>query len=133
MRYITRGLTSVLLDFAREQEPEQASIELTVTRAEMLTGAESLPPDTPVFTHFYHPNTGQSVNAVFGMDLGMPSSHGRFVSHPDGERELSLQDDLHEVVFVAVPPWQEITAFDRGGTALPVTVLDAEPPPESIV
>lgn len=133
MRYITRGLTSVLLDFARERDPEPVSIELTVTRAGMLTGAESLPSDTPVFTHFYHPNTGQSVNTVFGMDLGKPRSDGRFVSHPDGRRELSLQDDLHEVVFLAVPPWGEITAFDRRGTTLPMTVLDAEPPTESVV
>ncbi|RRJ29848.1 hypothetical protein [Halocatena pleomorpha] len=133
MRYITRGLVSVLLDFAHEQDPEQVSIGLTVTRAGTLTGAESLSTDTPVFTHFYHPNTGESVTAVFGMDLGMPRSHGRFVSHPDGSHELSLEDDLHEVVFVAVPPWHEITAFDRSGSPLPVTVLDAEPPTESIV
>lgn len=132
VRYITRGLVSVLLDFAREQEPEPVSIELTVTRAGLLTEAVSLPDDTPVFTHFYHRNTGQSVNAVFGMDLGVPRSHGRFISHPDGQRELSLQDDLHEVVFLAVPPWNEITAFDRSGTALSVTVLDAEPPAESV-
>lgn len=132
MRYITRGLRSVLLDFAREREPEPVSIELTVTRAGTLRGAESLSTDTPVFTHFYHPGTGQSVNAVFGMDLGKPRSDGRFVSHPEGRRELSTQDDLHEVVFLAVPPWNEITAFDRSGTTLPVTVLDAEPPAESV-
>ncbi|UPM43224.1 hypothetical protein [Halocatena salina] len=133
MRYITRGLASVLLDFAREQDPEQVSIDLTVTRAGILTGAESLSAETPVFTHFYHPSTGESVTAVFGMDLGMPRSQGRFVSHPDGGRELSLEDDLHEVVFLAIPPWNEITAFDRSGSSLPVTVIDAEPPTESIV
>lgn len=133
MIYITRGLVSVLLNFAREREPESVSIELTVTRAGKLTGADSLSPDTPVFTHFYHPTTGQSVSSVFGMDLGLPRSDGRFISHPTGRRDLSVRDDFHEVVFLAVPPWNELTAFDRSATSLPLTVVDAEPPEESVV
>ncbi|MFC6962106.1 hypothetical protein [Halocatena marina] len=131
--YITRGLVSVLLDFARERDPDPISIGLTVTRAEELTGdADSLASDTPVFTHFYLPEAGQSVNAVFGVDLGTPRTQGRFISHPDGHRDLRRTDDLHEVVFVAIPPWSEITAFDRSGQQLSVTTLDAEPPVESV-
>ena len=132
--YITRGLVSVLLDFACEHDPESISIGLTVTQAKRLTGiADPLAPDTPVFTHFYLPDAGQSVNAVFGVDLGTPRTQGRFVSHPNGDCELSLTDDLHEIVFVAVPPWEDLVAFDRSGRRQAITVLDAEPPTESVL
>lgn len=134
VRYITRGLMSVLLDYARENDPDSVSIGLTVTRAEKLPGdAASIAPETPVFTHFYLPDAGQSVHAVFGVDLGTPRTQGRFISHPDGRRDLSLTDDLHEVVFVAIPPWRDVTAFDRSGNQLPMTVLDTEPPVESVL
>lgn len=134
VRYITRGLVSVLLDFACEHEPDPITIGLTVTRARELTGdADSLASETPVFTHFYLPDAGESVHAVFGVDLGTPRTQGRFVSHPSGRRDLSLTDDLHEVVFVAIPPWRDIEAFDRSGQQLSVTILDAEPPTESVL
>jgi hypothetical protein len=132
--YITRGLVSVLLDFASEHDPESVSIGLTVMQAERLTEvADSIAQDAPVFTHFYLPDAGQSVNAVFGVDLGTPRTQGRFVSHPTGDRGLSLTDDLHEIVFVAVPPWEDIVAFDRSGQRQSMTVLDAEPPTESVL
>jgi hypothetical protein len=132
--YITRGLVSVLLDFACEHDPGSISIGLTVTQAKRLTDStDSLAPDTPVFTHFYLPDAGESVNAVFGVDLGTPRTQGRFVSHPTGERDLRLTDDLHEIVFVAVPPWEDLVAFDRSGKRQSITVLDAEPPTESVL
>jgi hypothetical protein len=132
--YITRGLVSVLLDFASEHDPESVSIGLMVMQAGRLTGVtDSITQDTPVFTHFYLPDAGQSVNAVFGVDLGTPRTQGRFVSHPTGDRDLSLTDDLHETVFVAVPPWEDIVAFDRSGQRQSMTVLDAEPPTESVL
>lgn len=134
MLYITRGLVSVLLDFACEHDPESISVGLTVTQAKKLIDvAVPLDPDTPVFTHFYLPDAGQSVNAVFGVDLGTPRTQGRFVSHPTGDRDLRLTDDLHEIVFVAVPPWDDIVAFDRSGRRQSMTVLDAEPPTESVI
>jgi hypothetical protein len=104
-----------------------------VTRAGELPGTD-LDPETPVFTHFYMPDSGGSVSAVFGVDLGTPvgQTQGRFVSHPQGDLRLSKRDDLHEVVFVGVPPWDEssLAAFDRSGREQSLTVLDVEPPEE---
>ena len=135
MVYVTRGLVETLLRMGREAEPDDVTISLAITRARDLPNAD-LEPNTPVFTDFYLPSAGSSVNAVFGMDLGTPAgqTQGRFVSHPDGYMGVSELDDLHEVVFVAVPPWDTETfgAFDRSGRKQDVTVLDIEPPEESL-
>ncbi|MFT4882326.1 MAG: hypothetical protein ACI9CA_000122 [Natronomonas sp.] len=132
--YLTRGLQQTLLRLAREAEPDSTTISLSVTRAGEFETDTGLNPETPVFTHFYMPGAGGSVNAVFGVDLGTPvgQTEGRFVSHPDGSMGVSKLDDLHEVVFVAVPPWDEdgFGAFDRRGARKNVTVIDAEPPAE---
>ncbi|MWG35705.1 hypothetical protein [Halomarina oriensis] len=130
MVYITTGLVELLLSMAGDRDPQVVTVGLTVTDAEALD--VDLDPDTPVFTHFYHPDAGGSVRAVFGMDLASPRTQGRFVSHPDGNDRLKRTDDLHEVVFVGVPPWEELRAFDRSGTRLPVDVVDAVPPSESV-
>ncbi|WP_439026691.1 hypothetical protein [Haloarchaeobius sp. DT45] len=134
MVYVTRGLLEVLVDIAEEADPERVTLSLAVTAAGDLDGADDLPPKTPVFTDFYMPEAGRSVNAVFGVDLSTPAgqTHGRFVSHPTGGRSVSREDDLHAVVFVAVPPWglDDVRAFDRAGTQQELEVLDAEPPQE---
>jgi hypothetical protein len=149
--YITAGLVEALLGFARDREPRSITIGLSVTSAGTLaasaageaTGAsggstreasplDAVPDDAQVFTHFYLPEAGGSVQAVFGMDLASPRTQGRFVSHPDGTRWLKRTDDLHEVVFVAIPPWEDVVAWDRRGQRLDVTVVDAEPPTESV-
>jgi len=133
--YVTRGLVETLLRLASEAEPNEVTISLAVTRAEELPETD-LGPETPVFTDFYLPSAGGSVNAVFGMDLGTPAgqTQGRFVSHPDGFLGVSETDDLHEVVFVAIPPWDEASfaAYNRSGREQQVTVLDVEPPEESV-
>lgn len=133
MVYITRGLVKTLLRLARDAEPEEVTISVAVTQASELPETD-LPPETPVFTDFYLPSAGGSVNAVFGMDLGTPAgqTHGRFVSHPTGELSISETDDLHEVVFVAIPPWERdsFAAFDRAGRKHHLDVLDVEPPEE---
>ena len=94
-----------------------------------------LTPETPVFTHFYMPNSGGSVSAVFGVDLGTPAgqTQGRFVSHPTGRLRLEKTDDFHALIFVAVPPWERdsLAVFDRTGTRQDLTVLDVEPPEET--
>jgi len=43
---------------------------------------------------------------------------------------LTKADDLHEVVFVAVPPYdtEAVGAFTRSGTGLPIELVDVEPP-----
>jgi hypothetical protein len=133
--YITRGLATTLLRFARERDPDSVTIALSVTPASELDDAP-VGEETSVFTHFYLPNAGESVGAVFGMDLGTPvgQTQGRFVSHPAGDLSVSETDDLHEVVFVAVPPWEEdsLAAFDRSGRRQELELLDVEPPEESV-
>lgn len=138
--YLTAGLQSTLLRLAREREPESVTIALDVTAAGDLPApvdgdGDALDPETPVFTHFYLPRDADSVSAVFGLDLGTPvgQTQGRFVSHPHGDLSVSTTDDLHAVVFVAVPPWDEasLAAFDRRGRRRSLSVLDVEPPAES--
>ncbi|MCT9097036.1 hypothetical protein [Haloarchaeobius sp. HME9146] len=134
MVYVTRGLLEVLVDIAEEADPEGVTLSLAASAAGDLDGADDLSPETPVFTDFYLPDAGRSVSAVFGVDLSTPpgQTHGRFVSHPTGGRSVSLEDDLHAVVFVAIPPWEADTvrAFDRAGIQQEMTVIDAEPPQE---
>ncbi len=136
MVYVTRGLVTVLLDIARDAEPGSVTARLAVTDASELTGADDLPPEAPVFTDFYLPDSGRSVTAVFGVDLSTPSgqTQGRFVSHPQGDLEVSRTDDLAQVVFVAVPPWgaETLAAFDRRGRRQELTIVDAEPPQDTI-
>ena len=128
MVYITRGLLTALLEIASDRDPSSVTVALAVSAAEELNG--DLPPEANVFTDMYLPDTGGSVTAVFGMDISTPGAAGRFVSHPDGTLALTKADDLHEVVFVAAPPYerQQVEAFDRAGARLGFEVVDAEPP-----
>lgn len=135
MIYATQGLVESLLRMADAADSDTVTISVAVTEASELPGAD-LPPETPIFTHFYMPSAGGSVNAVFGVDLGTPvgQTQGRFVSHPRGNLELTKADDLHEVIFVAVPPWDEpsLAAFDRRGDQQDIELLDVEPPEEAL-
>ncbi|RBI64277.1 hypothetical protein [halophilic archaeon] len=134
MVYVTQGLVEALLELAAEAEPEKVTISLAVTPAGDLSGDVDLSPETPVFTHFYPPDAGGSVTAVFGIDLSIPAgqTQGRFVSHPQGPLEVTRSDDLHETVIVAVPPWDDdsVAAFDRSGRRQSLSRVDAEPPTE---
>lgn len=136
MVYVTRGLVTALLELAADAEPEELTISLAVTPASELPDSVGVPPDASVFTHFYPPDAGRSLTAVFGVDLSVPAgqTQGRFVSHPRGNLEVTRTDDLHETILVAVPPWDEssLAAFDRAGQRRPLEVLDAEPPTESL-
>jgi hypothetical protein len=127
-------LLTSLLRQAADREPDGVTIPIAVTPAGDLPET-GLDPEMPVFTHFYLPRDEDSVSAVFGVDLGTPvgQTQGRFVSHPQGDLGVSETDDLHEVVFVAVPPWDEdsMAAFDRLGRRREFSVLDVEPPAET--
>lgn len=130
---ITRDLLSVLCERAADADPEEANVVLDGTPAAELAGdTAGLDPETPVLTHFYLPEAGASVSAVFGMDLGRPGGTARFVSHPDGSPELTETDDLAARVLVTVPPYDpdDVRAYDRRGRRQPLRVLDAEPPEE---
>ena len=135
MLYATQGLVETLLRLASERAPDEATISLAVTPAGEIPETD-LDPETPVFTHFYLPSAGSSVNAVFGVDLGTPVGRGgaRFLSHPEGFLGVSKTDDLAGVVLVAVPPYDNdaVAAFDRAGDGIELGVLDAAPPEESL-
>jgi len=134
MVHVTQGLLDILLEKAADRDPGAVTIELAVTAAEEF-GDLDLPADTPVFTTFYLPDAGRSIEAVFGSNLSTPSGEapGLFVSHPDGSLSLSHTDDFREVVFVAVPPWEQasIAAFGRDGRRRELDVIEAELPQES--
>lgn len=134
MIYLTEGLVETLLGFASEKDPDSTTVPLAVTDADELPGLDS-ENDGPVFTHFYMPNDDDAINAVFGVDLGMPvgQTPGVFVSHPRGDLGVSKRDDLREIVFVAVPPWDtgSFRAFDRKGKPVEYRILDIEPPEET--
>ncbi len=133
--YVTRGLVDTLLGFAAESDPDRVTVPLAVTRARDLPEVD-LPDQTPVFTHFYMPSEGDAVNAVFGMQLGIPSGEtpGIFVSHPVQRLRLTREDEFREAIFIAVPPWEEdsLAAFERSGDEQEYAVLDIEPPEESL-
>lgn len=128
MVYITRALLTALLELAEDRDPNSVTVSLAVTSTDDLD--VDLPADRAVFTDMYLPDTGSSVTAVFGMDLSTPTAAGRFVSHPQGVLALTKADDLHEVVFVAIPPYdtESVAAFARSGSELPLEIVDAEPP-----
>ncbi|MFP4530256.1 MAG: hypothetical protein ACLFNC_03085 [Halodesulfurarchaeum sp.] len=152
--YITRPLLSVLLEIAADAEPNPANVYLVASAAGDLEplpeDAESEPvgparstgirartladvdPETPVLSDFYFPDVGNALDFVFGVDLGTPAgqSQGRFLSHPDGNPELTVRDDLHATVVVAVPPWQpaNVSAYDRDSTKRDLAVVAAGTP-----
>jgi len=136
--YVTRALVDVLLDLASDADPDDVTTGGSVTIADELEGADGLAPEMPVFTDFFLPDPGNSVNAVFGVDLSTPArqAQGRFISHPVGELEVTRYDDLAEIVFVAVPPWgtdeESFAAFDRSGERQPLEIVDAAPPDQSL-
>lgn len=135
MVIITRGLLTVLLERAAAVDPEAVNVLLDTTPVRDLHGATGgVDPAAPALTHFYLPEAGGSVRAVFGMDLGTPAGRARFISHTSGNPTLTQTDDFAAAVLVAVPPYEErdITAYDRGGRKLDLHILDATPPEEHI-
>lgn len=134
--YVTSALLDVLLDMSETAEPDTLSVVLTPTRAGAFDADLGLDADTPVLTHFYLPDAGRSVTAVFGLDLSTPAGRGRarFHAHPQGPREPTKRDDFAAAVIVAVPPWDRsaVRAYDRSGARLALEEVDAEPPEETL-
>jgi len=141
--FATRGLLEVLLTLARDADPESVSVPLVAVPAGNLVpeGGDaaalgSLDPDTPVFAEFYFPGAGNAITRVFGMDLSTPAGQtgGRFLSHPGGVPDVSVTDDLHAVLLVAVPPWEptNVRAYSRSGGKLPVVTVDAAAPERTL-
>lgn len=129
--YITEGLVKALLEIASRQDPQPVAIDLGATKAKEYNEiSDKLDGETLVLTDMYMPTDQQSVSAVFGMDISTPvgRTYGRFVSHPDGTLDLTTKDNLHEIVIVAVPPWnqKQIKAFDRRGRAMEMEMLDVD-------
>lgn len=134
--YVTSGLLDVLLDMSESAEPEPLSVVLAPTRAGAFDADLGIDAETPVLTHFYLPEAGRSVTAVFGLDLSTPAGRGRarFHAHPQGPREPTKRDDFAAAVLVAVPPWERIAvrAYDRSGNRLTLREIDAVPPEETL-
>ena len=140
--YITGPLLDVLLELAGDADPNPANVQLVQSAAADLepgdsAGADHLPlsdldPATPVFSDFYFPDVGRALDFVFGVDLGTPAgtTQGRFLSHPEGDPELTVRDDLHATVLVATPPWRDenVVAYARNGTEQELRVVAAGTP-----
>ncbi len=130
--FVTRGLVDALLELAGEHEPQAFEADLGTTPASAFDERLEFEPETPIFTHFYLPDAGASVSAVFGFDLGRSPgvTRGRFISHPDGELAVKPTDELRAHMLVAIPPWdaRSIAAFDRRGRRNELVLVDAEPP-----
>jgi len=132
--YITEPLQETLLSFAADAEPDPVSFGLAVTPAGELMTCDDVHDQTPVFSDLYLPEQPNSVSSVFGIDLETPPqrTQGRFISHPRSALEVTKRDDLHEVVLVAVPPWNgdSIAVFDRAGRRHRLETVDATAVPE---
>jgi hypothetical protein len=137
--WITDALLAVLLELAADAEPRPANVLLLAsapTDLDVLPGEgvalESVPDGQPVFSDFYFPDVGTAIENVFGVDLGTPAgqTQGRFLSHPTGDPTLSVTDDLHALVLVAVPPWtvENVSAYDRRGKRLSIRRVAASSP-----
>jgi hypothetical protein len=137
--WITDALLAVLLELAADAEPRPANVLLLASAPADLEplpndglALESVPADVRVLSDFYFPEVGNAVKNVFGVDLATPAgqSHGRFLSHPMGDPSLSVTDDLHANVLVAVPPWtpENVSAYDRWGTRLVLKRVAASSP-----
>jgi hypothetical protein len=134
--HVTSGLLDVLLDMSESAEPDPVSVVLTPTPAGSFDVDLGIDPETPILTHFYLPEAGQSVTAVFGLDLSTPAGRGRarFHAHPQGPRKPTKRDDFAAAVLVAVPPWTRaaVRAYDRSGNRLALREIDAAPPEETL-
>lgn len=132
--YVTSGLLEGLLSMADDHDPNQLEVDLGTTPTARLPDDLGVPDDATVFTHFYLPDAGASVSAVFGFDLGTGpgQTDGRFISHPGGELAVRSTDELHQRMLVAVPPYDRnsVGAFDRAGRRHPLEVLDIALPEE---
>ncbi len=116
--HLTEDLLTVLLERANATEPGTVSIQLAVESAGDL-GIDSIDPSIPVFSTFYLPDAGRSVEAVFGLNVAVPPGQtpGRFISHPTGPPSVTTGDDIAERMLVAVPPWDadHVTGYTRDG------------------
>lgn len=152
--YATRALLDVLCELAADADPDSLSVRLAATPAGDLQptsdadgrtdsdgGTPSggtvdaladIDPGTPILSDFYFPAAGDALTKVFGVDLATPAGQtaGRFASHPRGDPDVSLTDDFHAHVLVAVPPWTpaDVRAYDRSDTRQDLVVVDAETP-----
>lgn len=131
---VTTDLLEALCELSADRDPDSVAVPLAATPASDLD--VDIADGFPVFTHFYHPSTGRSVRAVFGVDLGIPArtTPGIFLSHPDGRRAVTRADELREVVLVSTPPWKptDVAAFDRQGRRRPLHRFDITVPEDPL-
>lgn len=139
--YVTSALVDVLLELSEDADPRSLSVALAATPASDLDPTEGpgqplaeLDADTPVFSDFYFPSAGKSIEAVFGVNLSTPAGiSGRFLTHPDGDPEMNVTDDFAARVLLAIPPYdrEAVRAFDRRGRRTLVLVAAESPEPDT--
>ncbi len=129
MIFISSGLLDGLLSLAAMNEDTSLSVPLIATPVSELDVSE-VPDEAVVFTDFYLPDSAASVSSVFGVDLGTPTvrTDGRFISHPDHYLGISVTDDFHQIMIIAVPPWNQesVGAFTRDNKQVELSVIDVE-------
>lgn len=129
MIFITSGLLDGLLSIAAQQDDASLSVPLIATPVNELK-VNDVPEDAVVFTDFYLPDSAASVSSVFGVDLGTPTvrTDGRFISHPNHYLGVSVTDDFHQIMIIAVPPWNQesVGAFTRDNTQVELSIIDIE-------
>lgn len=144
--FVARPLLDVLLELAEDTDPQSLTVALTTVRADALvpsartetgvTRLAALDADQPVYAEFFLPNAGKSVENVFGVNLSTPPgrTRGRFVTHPDGNPDLDVTDDLSVRVLVATPPYEpgNVRVFDRNGRRLELVAVAADAPEEEL-
>lgn len=114
---------------ADRKDPSKMTVKLrSRSGEEMETAADC----EEVYTEFYMPSADSAIESVFGFDIGIPigQTDGVFISHPEGDRDVRMTDDLHRIIFVATPPWDgddPLRAYSRDGEELQVKLVDDAP------
>lgn len=124
--FIIEDLLDTLLDLASRSDPRKISIGLASENSKNLD-LKNIPSNIEVFYDFYYPS-GKSIKEVFGMDISTPpsSTQARFISHPSGYTKIMKEDELHRIIFIAVPPWtkESIKVYNRNGEEYNLEIID---------
>lgn len=124
--FITADLLETVLDIASRSAPKKTSIGLTSEKSKDLD-LKNVCDNKDVFHDFYFPS-GKSINEIFGMDISTPptSTQARFISHPSGYDKIMKKDELHKIIFIAVPPWDKKSTkvYNRNGKEYDLVIID---------
>lgn len=124
--FITSDLLDTLLDLASKSSPKKISIGLTSEKSKKLD-LKNISNDKEVFYDFYFPSA-KSIKDIFGMDISTPpsSTQARFISHPSGYAKIMKNDELHKIIFIAVPPWdkESVKVYNRNSEEYDLEIIN---------